>query len=374
MDYNFFAKFNIDPLSFDRSGLQWQDLEKIGEDYQSHYTTLLDTANLIASDLFSCPSIHSVNYRIKDRDHLMEKIIRKSLSSRETRFSENNYRSLITDLIGVRVLHLYRDDWTQIHSFLKDKWTFAEQPIAYIRQGDPDRLSRYYKELECEVREHPHGYRSVHYVLCKDTHQLLCPVEIQTRTLFEEAWGEIDHSVRYPYYADNEVLGRLSGILNRLAADADDLGTYMRFLKERTIAQEEEHQRELQEKNRVIDFLRSQINALSIDSRDKQLLDKELGSLRNAPKKEQTPLADLPWLDSLVESNIFKHISGKVEGFLRKSKEDPIPVSMDDLDIMKNAQKGLMDLLKNPEQLKRIIGEPFTSQEEQKEQEEDGHH
>ena len=369
MDYNFFEKFNIDPLSFDRSGLQWNQLEEIGEDYASHYDRLLETANGIVAELLSCPSIHSVNYRIKDREHLMEKIIRKSLTNSELKFTKDNYRALISDLIGVRVLHLYREDWTSIHGFLCGHWNFAEPPIAYIRQGDPDKLSRYYSEQSCEVREHPHGYRSVHYVLCKDAHSMICPVEIQTRTLFEEAWGEIDHSVRYPYYSDNEVLGRLSGILSRLSADADDLGTYMRFLKERTITQEEEHRLELKEKNRIIDSLRSQINGLEIDSQEKLLLDKELGALKDAPKKEQAAPLDLPWLDNLVESNLFKQISSKVEGFIRKTKIDPIPVSMDDLDVMKNAQKGLLDLLRNPEQLKRIIESPFSPLEGQDEDE-----
>ena len=364
MDYNFFEKFNIDPLAFDRSGLKWDVLEAIGEDFSGRIPQLQEIADDTVSDLLHCEKIHSVNYRIKDREHLIEKIIRKCVTGQENSIDRDNYSSVITDLIGVRVLHLYREDWTRIHEYLCSKWSFAEPPIAYIRQGDPDKLSRFYIDNDCIVKEHPHGYRSVHYVLSAGdgSHS----VEIQTRTLFEEAWGEIDHSVRYPYYSDNEILGRLSSILSRLAADADDLGTYMRFLKSRTAAREEEHRTELRDKNRIIDSLREQINALSIGSEEKQLLNKELRSLKSTERDEYDDARNFPWLDDLVGSSLFRNISSKVEEFLNKSDIEKVMISNDDIDVMKNAQKGLMELLKNPSQLKKLLESPFAESETEK--------
>lgn len=45
---------------------------------------------------------------------------------------------------------------------------------------------------ECIMR-----LQSVHYLI-RDKESGLC-IEVQVRTLFEEAWSEIDHKLRYPY-------------------------------------------------------------------------------------------------------------------------------------------------------------------------------
>jgi ppGpp synthetase/RelA/SpoT-type nucleotidyltranferase len=51
--------------------------------------------------------------------------------------------------------------------------------------------SRKYKEKGFLAKCHPYGYRSVHYVVeAKSTPQTTL-VEIQVRTIFEEAWSEI---------------------------------------------------------------------------------------------------------------------------------------------------------------------------------------
>ena len=80
--------------------------------------------------------MHSVRYRIKDSGHLLAKIIRKKIADPAREITLHNYRSAITDLIGIRAINLLKEDWVFIHKFIEDGWDLCEQPIAYIREED----------------------------------------------------------------------------------------------------------------------------------------------------------------------------------------------------------------------------------------------
>ena len=159
--------------------------------------------------------VHSVRSRLKDLQHLREKIQRKS--STEDPITPENIFDRITDIAGVRVLHLFQTQFTQIHRAINQKlksqdWTLYEEPKAYT--WDPE--SRGFFEnrgLNVEVKESL--YTSVHYVIKPRTDS---PVscEIQVRTLLEEVWGEIDHLVNYPEPTDNVVRREQIGVLARL--------------------------------------------------------------------------------------------------------------------------------------------------------------
>ena len=57
----------------------------------------------------------------------------------------------------------------------------------------------------------------MHYLVGIDiTKTLNISVEIQVRTVFEEAWSEIDHIMRYPYDVDNPIITEYLGIFNRI--------------------------------------------------------------------------------------------------------------------------------------------------------------
>ena len=57
--------------------------------------------------------IHSIRSRIKDPEHLRDKLKRKSSSNRE--ITVDNYLTEITDLVGVRVLFLFQNQFKIIH-------------------------------------------------------------------------------------------------------------------------------------------------------------------------------------------------------------------------------------------------------------------
>ncbi len=140
------------------------------------------------------PTIHSIKSRLKDPDHLRKKLERKNSS-----ITSENFFSQITDLAGVRVLHLYQDQFPLIHTFIQQKvnsqdWFLAEKPIAY--SWDPE-AKEFFEKLELEVKVKESYYTSIHYLIKpKESSQICC--EIQVRTLFEEIWGEIDHTINYP--------------------------------------------------------------------------------------------------------------------------------------------------------------------------------
>ena len=146
--------------------------------------------------------VHSVKSRMKDPEHLKDKIQRKLKS--EKIIDENNLFTVVNDLIGVRVLYLYQDQFQLIHNELLKKvdetkdWMFVEAPKAYT--WDPE-TREYFEKLNIHTEVRDTYYTSVHYVIIIKPNNELSNItcEIQVRTLFEEIWGEIDHTINYPH-------------------------------------------------------------------------------------------------------------------------------------------------------------------------------
>ena len=135
-------------------------------------------------DLTQSPQIvHSVKSRLKDLQHLREKIQRKS--STEDPITPENIFDRVTDIAGVRVLHLYQTQFTHIHRAVNQKldsqdWILYEQPKAYT--WDPESRGFFENQgLNVEVKESL--YTSVHYVI-KPRENSPVSCEIQVRTLF----------------------------------------------------------------------------------------------------------------------------------------------------------------------------------------------
>lgn len=144
------------------------------------------------------PIVHSVKSRLKNREHLVDKIARKAQGSNP--IDESNLFKRVTDLAGVRVLHLYQEQAKSIHIEILDKienkgdWVLDEKPKAYT--WDPE-ATDFFSSMGLEVQLKESLYTSVHYLVRPRPDSPLC-CEIQVRTLFEEIWGEVDHSLNYP--------------------------------------------------------------------------------------------------------------------------------------------------------------------------------
>src|SRR5690606_1865546 len=132
----------------------------------------------------------------------------------------------------------------------------------------------------CKTNEHKFGYRSIHYIIeTKPTKQIYY-AEIQVRTIFEEAWSEIDHTVRYPYNQDNTILGQLLMILNRLAGGADEMGTFIQILKGNLEEREHEFADTLRKKDSLIRELETKIKASKIEKEEQENLVQGLSKLK----------------------------------------------------------------------------------------------
>lgn len=169
------------------------------------------------------PIIHSIKSRLKDPSHLADKLERKRANGKI--ITKDNIFSEITDFIGVRVLHLYQEQFVTINQAINEKiangdWVFAEPPKAYT--WDPE-SAQFYDGLNIKTEVRDTYYTSIHYLVKPNNQNLIC-CEIQVRTLFEEIWGEIDHTINYPHPTDSiackeqlRVLAKLVSTGTRLA-------------------------------------------------------------------------------------------------------------------------------------------------------------
>lgn len=249
-------KFNISQKDIDNSVVSEEELRKIYDHYKSTMLPELDKykseiLKILTEDLTG--RIHSIRGRIKDPDHLVEKIIRntKSKPKKYKSINVDNYYKIITDLIGFRVIILDKRDWREIHKSLLevfhgkadryvnnpdgivdtyDKYEVksaklsdrittcfhAEKPNVYITSED-DRNE--YIDKDLKVDNSKTHYRSIHYIIRYG----VVYFEIQVRTIFEEGWLEFDHRITYPYDMTNRKKKRYVSMLNSLATAADQL-------------------------------------------------------------------------------------------------------------------------------------------------------
>ena len=226
---DFLLRNRISTETWGKANIEWSLLQEIAADHEDQSERLGESAKLFASTIQKFGKVHSVRWRVKDPEHLLEKIVRKRVGKNEKYedISPENYYERVTDLVGIRALHLFKEDCLEIDLAIKDSWEIIETPVVYVRDGDSDELIKMFKEKNFEVKVHPAGYRSVHYVFESSPNKRKLITEIQVRTIFEEGWSEIDHKVRYPNFSDNEQVLYFLAIFNRLAGSADEMGGFV---------------------------------------------------------------------------------------------------------------------------------------------------
>ncbi len=246
---------NISQRYINNSAVQESVLREVYQDFQHSLPTLenlkVEILSILNKELSG--KVHSIGCRIKNRDHLIEKIIR-NINCRPDKYTDlnvQNYNKIVTDLIGIRIIILDKRDWCEIHkSLLKifrnlperyaeqpgdivinyDKYEkeanveenalqnsyHAERPVVYITSEDDREL---YQDKDLKVDNSKTHYRSIHYII----RYKIVYFEIQVRTLFEEGWLEFDHRIKYPYDQNNKKKQEYVRILSSLAVTADNL-------------------------------------------------------------------------------------------------------------------------------------------------------
>ncbi|MCM1498535.1 MAG: RelA/SpoT domain-containing protein [Clostridium sp.] len=292
-------ELNISSKTIENLPIEKMELEKMYNHFQTNMSGLEQIKSEILSRLNSelSDKVHSIRCRVKDPDHLIEKIIR-NMNANPQKYADisiDNYFKIITDLIGVRVIILDKRDWREVHNSLLqifcniperyirtpkdtvrnyDKYAqtanekgnefrnsyHAEKPVVYITSKDDENL---YKDENLEVNYSKSHYRSVHYIIrYKDAY-----FEIQVRTLFEEGWLEFDHRIKYPYDQNNKKKQEFAGVLSSLAVAADRL---ISFYDESDFKSDSDNGEENQEVHRI---------DTAIERKEKQTLEEKMKEL-----------------------------------------------------------------------------------------------
>ncbi|PLC57242.1 RelA/SpoT domain-containing protein [Photobacterium carnosum] len=230
----FLHQNRISQQQWQASQITWSELKAIGLCHEQRTEALNVTAESYARIIQQCSHVHSVRWRVKKPQHLMEKIVRKTqpnIATFKTKYlgiNQYNYDAIVTDLIGVRALHLFKDDGLVIHDYLMSKWQYEEPPVYYVRNGDDEVSTKLPADIKVKI--HPAGYRSLHYVFGTQLQQRCVFTEVQVRTIFEEAWTEIDHKIRYPNFSTDAEICSFLLIFNRLVGSADEMGSFVKQL------------------------------------------------------------------------------------------------------------------------------------------------
>lgn len=240
-----------------KNNINTENLKQIYEDYIEYTNSYENQAEFIANILRSQEMVHSVKSRIKDVDRLIEKVIRKT-EDRKIKYGDNfeftidNYKNEINDLIGIRVIHIFKDQWQNIHDFILKTWKVIEI-TANVRDGDNIEV---FEGQNIEVRSKASGYRSVHYLVEFYPTSEKVIAEIQVRTIFEEGYGEIDHRLRYSHDEIPEILQSNLLLFNRIVGSADEMASLINNMSKEWGSKELAYQKIIKEQQEEIQTLK----------------------------------------------------------------------------------------------------------------------
>lgn len=180
---------------------------------------------MFSSSIELAPLVHSAKRRVKDEEHLRDKLIRKLLSAnREFDITPDNLYTRITDLAGYRILHLHTRQMERIHQVILKLLDEAQYPLLENPRANvwDDESKSYFEEIGIKTQLSPNMYSSVHYVIVGSS-KTKVSCEIQVRTLAEEVWGEVDHSFNYPHPTQSIACREQIRVLARVASSCSRL-------------------------------------------------------------------------------------------------------------------------------------------------------
>ncbi|MGH9876834.1 MAG: RelA/SpoT domain-containing protein [Nitrososphaerales archaeon] len=193
-----------------KSGLSRTERKRLDElvnhymQNQDNFTQFLEQLRgLFLGEKNLIKHIHSIKWRVKDPEHLRQKLIKKlketKQSGKSLAITKENLFQKINDLVGVRILHLHTKQMQEIDNavkklFLEQRYQILNGPIA--KTWD-DESRDYFTGIGFKTEKSPSLYTSVHYEI-RESSRRKYTFELQVRTLMEEVWGEVDHVLNYP--------------------------------------------------------------------------------------------------------------------------------------------------------------------------------
>lgn len=312
----FLNRHGYTPDEWAKAELSWDDLKAIRADHEMRYADLATAGRALREKLEQCRAIHTIKMRVKSPENVAEKVLRKKLESPERDLTLATYRIELTDLVGIRGLHLFKEQWEEIHAFVSGEFDLAEPAMMYHHKGDKFDCTLA-ERMNVIPKEHGRGYRSAHYLLQAAPIKDLITIELQIRTQAEDLWSEVDHRARYSREADipaheEQVLD----LLNIFTAAADGLVSYVQQMKQLT-AQMIQRDTELQSMAQALTALES-----SSSGKDEELrkLRASLERMRKAERETALPMLTRPALASLADAlEQYRDTQHSVVGSLTRS-------------------------------------------------------
>ena len=204
-----------------------EEMRSILVDYENRYKKLKNLAQKYANNIKLFKGVQSISWRVKSTGSLCEKILRKTKEDdRCERITKDNYLIEIKDLVGIRALYVFPDEFFDVYKQIYDSYSknFDGNPEVRYRNGDDLSVFKTQFADNRVVYREEDDYRSIHYLIHDQSQNVR--VELQTRTIFEEGWSEINHLTVYG--KDNKgrtVLRILSSILSRTVGTCNDISS-----------------------------------------------------------------------------------------------------------------------------------------------------
>jgi ppGpp synthetase/RelA/SpoT-type nucleotidyltranferase len=168
-------------------------------------------------------SAYALNWRCKSANGVIDKVKRRVEADGKSEYSVSS----VTDVVGIRVACLFQselldvvseiaelisgkskinpnalqaDEVSEVIVYTTDATEFIGTLSARIRRKLETAFSGSGHNPKIDIK-YAQSYSSVHIVLFREVMQdgepLRLPVEIQLRTVFEDAWAQVDHKLRY---------------------------------------------------------------------------------------------------------------------------------------------------------------------------------
>ncbi len=201
-------------------------IEKAVECYKDNIQDYDNLAKRVVADFTNHSEfkdlIHSCKFRIKSPKDLQGKLIlmaeKAKKNGKKFNISEKNIFAKIDDLAGIRFLHLHTKQIEFIHPLMLEildyfEYEIVQEPFACTWDIENKKL---FEEVGFKTEFREDMYTSVHYIVTPHYSDDRC--EIQVRTLMEELWGEVSHTINYPNETDSIPCKEQLRVLARLAS------------------------------------------------------------------------------------------------------------------------------------------------------------
>jgi putative GTP pyrophosphokinase len=176
---------------------------------------------------FPANAVYAVKHRLKSEVRLLEKIktANSELKTGQHPISRENLQTRIKDLLGFRIICLRLSDLEKLKVYIS---SLEKEYELNVVSGPTEKKSFIIRPGEEKFSDLQYsGYSSIHYIV-KAGKNLRMPkelrslqAELQLRTIFEEAWGELDHKYQYEKTRAGETVPK------HVMTGFRDLGLYM---------------------------------------------------------------------------------------------------------------------------------------------------